>query len=76
MNRWAEEDDEDWESIELYFIFNITGCEFLEQFAAHQHRDLLNCFLPPANIISQYQYHIDENYPLQYRLDEIHITII
>ena len=72
MNRWAEEDiyyviqnildalssidNEDWESIELYVIFNITGCEFLEQFAAHQHRDLLNCFLPPANIISQYQY--------------------
>jgi len=69
LNRWTDDDihylieniidvlssfdDEEWDNIELFFMFDITGCEFLEQFVHCQPGDLLQCFLPPSSFVLQ-----------------------
>lgn len=68
--------DDEWDSIELFFVLYITGSEFLEQFVDLHHTNLLHCLLPPSHVASQYRYHYLPGDCPHYRLQEVHITVI
>ena len=68
--------DDEWDTIELFFLLHITGSHFLEQWVDLHHTNLLHCLLPSSHVASQYRYDYLVGDCPHYRLQEVHITII